>query len=384
MNLFLENYPNNTNILIVIDSLDGGGAESQVLMLAHGLMEKGINTSVFTLRGGGKLVKKAKSLNLHIIEGDLKSKRDLKSLILSFIFLCKTIRKYNPCIVHTFLPLSNFLGSIGGRLSGAKYVITSRRGQIKLNYLKKRWRFIDRVSNFCSNIVTVNSHAIKDEMKEIDSIKLEKIICIRNGLDLNKFKIKKIIRNEIRESLNIKESDFAWIKVANFSSIKGHEDLIRGFAEIDRSYSGKLFFVGKDNGALVKLTKIVKDLKLEQRIKFLGFQEDIPKILSAMDGYICASHTEGFSNAILEAMASQLPIIATKVGGNPEILENGRYGLLIEPNNEKDICKSMEMIMEDTCLRESLSSSCLKVVKDKYSKESMINNHINIYNKGIS
>jgi glycosyltransferase involved in cell wall biosynthesis len=306
------------------------------------------------------------------------------SLFLGFIFLCKTIRKFNPCIVHTFLPLSNFLGSIGGRLARAKYVITSRRGQIKLNYLKKRWRFIDRVSNLCSNIVTVNSFAIKDEMEAIDSIKSEKIICIRNGLDLNKFKIKKLVRNEVRESLDLKESDFAWIKVANFSSIKGHEDLIRGFAEIDRSYSSKLFFVGKDNGTLEKLTKITKDLKLEQRVKFLGFREDIPRILSAMDGYICASHTEGFSNAILEAMASQLPIIATKVGGNPEILENGRYGLLIEPNNKKDICKSMKMIMEDNCLRESLSSSCFEAVKDKYSKESLINNHINIYNKGIS
>ena len=384
MNLFSKNHPNNTNILIVIDSLDGGGAESQVLMLAHGLIKKGINTSIFTLRGGGKLVNKAKNLNLHVIEGNLKSKRDLKSLILGFILLCKTIRKYNPCIVHTFLPLSNFLGSIGGRLSGAKHVITSRRGQIKLNYLKKRWRLIDRISNFCSNIVTVNSFAIKDEMIAIDSIKPEKIICIRNGLNLDKFKINKSVRNEIRQSLDIKESDFAWIKVANFSSIKGHEDLIRGFAEIDRSYSSKLFFVGKDNGSLSKLTKIVNDLKLEERIKFLGFNEDIPKILSAMNGYICASHTEGFSNAILEAMASQLPIIATNVGGNPEILENGKYGLLIEPKNKKDISKSMTMMMQDTCLRESLSGSCFEVVNDKYSKESMINNHINMYNKGIS
>lgn len=384
MNLFLKSPLSNKNILIIIDSLDGGGAESQVLMLAKGLMDKGINTSIFTLRGGGQLTKKAKKLKLNVIEGNFKANRDLKSLVLGFILLLKTIKKYKPSIVHTFLPLSNFLGSIAGRLSGAEYIITSRRGQIKLNYLKKRWRVIDRISNFCSNKVTVNSFAIKDEMEAVDSIKSEKIICIRNGLDLNKFNIDKSVRNKIRKDLNLTELDFAWIKVANFSSIKGHEDLIKGFADIEITHSAKLFFVGKDNGSLTKLTELVKKLKLHDKIKFLEFEENIPNILSAMDGYICASHTEGFSNAILEAMASKLPVIATKVGGNPEILEDGKYGLLIEPKNKQDIYRSMIKVMTNDSLRENLSRLCYELVNKKYNKELMITNYINLYKEGLS
>jgi hypothetical protein len=115
MNLFSINHPNNTNILIVIDSLDGGGAESQVLMLAHGLIKKGINTSIFTLRGGGKLVNKAKNLNLHVIEGNLKSKRDLKSFILTFILLCKTIRNSNKLALSS---RNNLLNNDDFRISG--------------------------------------------------------------------------------------------------------------------------------------------------------------------------------------------------------------------------------------------------------------------------
>ena len=76
---------------------------------------------------------------------------------------------------------------------------------------------------------------------------------------------------------------------------------------------------------LNNLRGLVEELQLEKEVHFLGFIEDIPKILLAMDGYICASHTEGFSNAILEAMAAKLPVIATNVGGNPEIIKHGSW-----------------------------------------------------------
>ncbi len=371
------------NVVLVIDSLDGGGAEHQALMLASGLCDEGFKVTIFPLRGDGQLTEKAKKLNLTIVEGGLKSKRDIKSFILGFILLCKTIRSLNPTIVHTYLPFSNFLGSFAGRLSGASFIITSRRGLIKQNYLKKRWRYIDRLSNFFSNKISVNTLSIKKEMEQVDSANPNKIICIRNGIDLNKFKIDKMVRSQVRSSLCLTEDQFAWVKVANLSNIKGHEDLIKGFKNIDDKYQSKLFFVGKDRGTLSRLRKLVSSLNLENKIKFLGFQEDIPKILSAMDGFICVSHSEGLSNAILEAMAMKLPIIATNVGGNPEILEEQKYGILIEPKSQKDIYNSMTRLMDDKGLRAKLSNACIEGVTNKYSKESMVNSYIDLYESGL-
>lgn len=367
----------NKNVILVIDSLDGGGAEHQALMLAQGLTEKGINNIIFTLRGNGELSKKAKDLN--IIEGGLKPRRDFKSFIKGFILLNKTIRSNKPAIVHTYLPLSNFLGSLAGRISGACLIITSRRGLIKLNYLKKRWRILDRLSNFFSHIITVNSHAITDEMKAIDEVDFKKVVCIPNGIDLNKFKIDNVLRTDIRKSLGLIESEFAWIKVANFSDIKGHEDLIKGFNSIDSKYQKKLFLLGKDRGNLKYIKKIVSDFGLLDQVFFLGFSENIAKILNAMDGFISASHTEGLSNAIIEAMAMKLPIIATNVGGSSEILENQKYGILIEPHNHQSICDSMTEIMENDHLRENLSFACSGIAQKKYSKEVMINSYIELY-----
>ena len=383
MNSSLKNYLNDTNIIIVIDSLDGGGAESQAIKLANGLKKENINITLFPLRSGGVLTKHAKDLDIELIEGNLQSSRNIKSFVRGFLLLCKTIRLKNPAIVHSFLPFSNFIGSLAGLISRAKYIITSRRGLIKLNYLKKRWRLLDKISNFLSDKIIVNSEAIIDEMISVDSVDLDKVICIRNGINLEKFNIKDYCVSDMRSELSLSNSDFAWAKVANFSTIKGHKDLINAFKNINTKYNSKLFLIGKDNGTLNELKDLVIKQNLESKIKFLGFREDIAEILLAMDGYICASHTEGFSNAILEAMASGLPIVATKVGGNSEIIKNEKNGLLVKSKDVNAITRAMTKIMEDSHLSQKLSKDALKTVNQKYNTKKMINSYIDVYKKAV-
>ena len=383
MNLSSKNHLNDTNIIIVIDSLDGGGAESQAIKLANGLNKENVNVTLFPLRSGGALTKHAKDLDIKIVEGDFQSSRDIKSLVKGFILLCKTIRSNNPAIVHTFLPLSNFIGSLAGLISKARYTITSRRGLIKLNYLKKRWRLFDKISNFLSDKIIVNTEAIIDEMINVDDVDLDKVICIRNGINLNKFNIKNYRRNDMRSKLALSSCDFAWAKVANFSSIKGHKDLINAFKDIHIKYNSKLFLIGKDNGTLKELKDLVNTKGLENKIKFLGFREDIPEILLAMDGYICASHTEGFSNAILEAMASGLPIIATNVGGNSEIIKHKKNGLLIKSKDQNAIASTMIKIMKDSTLSQKISGDAKKTVNEKYNTEKMVKSYIDVYEKAV-
>ena len=383
MNSSSKNYLNDTNVIIVIDSLDGGGAESQAIKLACGLKKENINVILFPLRSGGTLTKQATELDIELIEGNLQPRRNIKSFVKGFILLCKTIRLKNPAIVHAFLPLSNFFGSLAALISSAKYTITSRRGLIKLNYLKKRWRLLDKISNFLSNKIIVNSEAIIDEMVNIDSVDLDKVICIRNGINLEKFNVKDYCINDMRSALSLSNSDFAWAKVANFSSIKGHKDLINAFKNIHIKYNSKLFLIGKDNGTLDELKDLVVTQDLESKIKFLGFRDDIPEILLAMDGYICASHTEGFSNAILEAMASGLPIVATKVGGNPEIIRNEKNGLLVKSKDINAITRAMIKIMEDSHLSQKLSKDALKTVNQKYNTKKMVKSYIDVYKEAV-
>ena len=220
-------------------------------------------------------------------------------------------------------------------------------------------------------------------MINIDSVDLEKVICIRNGINLEKFNVKDYCINDMRSAFSLSNSDFAWAKVANFSSIKGHKDLINAFKNIHTKYNSKLFLIGKDNGTLSELKDLVLTLDLDSKIKFLGFRDDIPEILLAMDGYICASHTEGFSNAILEAMASGLPIVATEVGGNSEIIKNKKNGLLVKSKDINAITRAMIKIMEDSHLSQKLSKDALKTVNQKYNTKKMVKSYINVYKEAV-
>ena len=102
-----------------------------------------------------------------------------------------------------------------------------------------------------------------------------------------------------------------------------------------------------------------------------------------MDGYICASHTEGFSNAILEAMASGLPIVATKVGGNSEIIKNKKNGLLVKSKDINAITRAMIKIMEDSHLSQKLSKDALKTVNQKYNTKKMVKSYIDVYKEAV-
>ena len=127
MNSSLKNYLNDTNIIIVIDSLDGGGAESQAIKLANGLKKENINITLFPLRSGGVLTKHAKDLDIELIEGDLRSSRNIKSFVRGFILLCKTIRLKNPAIVHSFLPFSNFIGWSSNFFVSLRLILNSEK-----------------------------------------------------------------------------------------------------------------------------------------------------------------------------------------------------------------------------------------------------------------
>ena len=110
MNLSLKNPLDESNIIIVIDSLDGGGAEAQAIKLASGLKKENIKVSIFPLRSGGTLTKQAKNQNIEIVEGGFKSTRNIKSFIKGFLFLCKTIHSKKKCNSPHFFTFFKFCG----------------------------------------------------------------------------------------------------------------------------------------------------------------------------------------------------------------------------------------------------------------------------------
>lgn len=369
-------------LLYVIGSLEVGGAESQMAMLASTLAAQGHKCDVFALEAHGPLRAILLEAGVVIHDGKFAFSGSLIeksfSLLLALCKLWLVAARFRPNVIHAYLPFTNFMGAVAGKCAFVPIVITSRRGLGNHQNSHVLWKWIDQISNALSTRVTVNSQAVAEDTVKRDGIKRTKILCIYNGLDLSRFQVEPNIRERIRIELGVTHGEFLWVKVANLIFYKGHEDLLTAFAGL-ADKSSKLILVGQDRGIQNALQQQAEDLGLAARVVFLGLRSDIPQLLSAMDGYVMASHEEGFSNAILEAMAAGLPIVATDVGGNREALQDGKLGLVVPARDSVAMLKAMTQLMVDENFRSTISKEAASSVSQLYSVEMMVNAHLRLY-----
>ena len=378
MNLFSKKIKpiKKLKILFIIDSLEVGGAEKQLVMLAKEMYLLKHQVCVYALRGDGPLIEVLENAGILVFKGLLRSERHLSSFLRGLLDLAKVIIKLRPNVLNAFLPLSSFLAAVLGKILLVKYIVISKRGLGKHQDINKKWQYLDKISNYFSHAVTVNSKSVKQDLIKRDGISKSKIICIYNGIDLDKFHANSEKILKARKDLGLHPQEYAWINVGNFVYHKGHQDLVRAFNRIHKQFNVKLFLVGRDRGTMNSIKGLISHLSEDNRIKVLGFQKNVHEILIAMDGYVGSSHTEGFSNAILEAMAANLKIVATDVGGNSEALMSGKYGKIITPNSVQSLTSAMEYTMKDNTLTETRERA------KTFSKENMTSEYLKLYLEG--
>ncbi|MBW2312150.1 MAG: glycosyltransferase [Deltaproteobacteria bacterium] len=343
--------PEKLNILFAIGSLDIGGAEAQMAALISRLHDRRFFCHLFVLQKEGYLKQYIRDLGVPTYDGGLERGDLLKApwkLIPAQLRLIRILLLVRPVVVHSFLPLVTCMGALGGRLTRVPLVITSRRAlgthQERYNIL----RLLDLAANRLSHLVTVNSRAVWEDTVQRDHIDPAKLALIYNGVDVSTFDSARSSRRKTREILGIGSTEKVIIVIGNLIPYKGHGDLLKAASEALTSVPQALFlFAGEDRGIGGRLEKMAAELGVSSRVRFLGLRHDIPQLLAASDISVVASHEEGFSNVILESMASGLPVVATRVGGNPEAVVDGVTGWLVPPRNPTAMAEKIIDLLND-------------------------------------
>jgi glycosyltransferase involved in cell wall biosynthesis len=282
-------------------------------------------------------------LNLpsYLIEVNTRKKIDIIHFNgISYWFLIKRLLKDTPQIgtVHHLINdarISNNIGLIRSLID------ISGENSFFLNIAEKRY------INNIDKIIAVSNYT-KQKIIDTYNVNESKIIVIPNGITLNDVDYTDAKLNEIRIKYNIPNDKRILLFVGRINDPrKGLDDLIRAFAQVSIRHEAILLIVG--GGDKTNINKIVHNLNLHNNIILTGFVDDVTLriIYNICDIYILPSKLEGFGLTLLDAMRAGKPIIATRVGAIPEIIQENENGILVEPNNIKSISDSINKLLED-------------------------------------
>ena len=336
-------------IVYVIASMITGGTQTHLLQLFRFLDRSRYRPHLFCLRDGGDLAGVARELDVPVrsfaMRGTLRDVRDTRGLAR----MVSAMRAIGPAVVHSYLLRGNFYASIAARLSGAGAVVTSKRGLHEPVGISERLAV--RVSNRLSDRILGNSPAVLDFTEAVE------------GVDRDRFR-------PAKDAAGLGEGPVIGA-VTTFKPKKGLAMLLETVAKVRETFPRVRLAVAGEERMDGEAARLASSLGIIDSITLLGRRRDMPKVLSTFDVFILPSESEGMSNALLEAMAMELPSVATAVGGNTTVIEDGVSGVLVERGDSRAMADGVVAILQDAPLAARLGEAGRRRVVDVYSAASM-------------
>jgi len=281
-------------------------------------------------------------------------------------------------VVHCHSPMGGVLARLAARAVGIKTVIYTAHGfHFYDGAPLLNWLIYYNVEKYLSKLTDVLITLNEEDYCRAKNFYARKVVKIPGvGIDLNRFKDLKINRNKKREQLGITDGTVALLSIGEMIKRKNHETILKALAELkNENYVFLLCGRGK---LLNYLKKLSCDLGISNKVKFLGFRNDIPEICIASDIFIFSSYREGLPVSVMEAMAAGLPIIASRVRGNIDLIQNGEGGFLHNPKDIIGIARSIDKLIENRELRINMGQRNKEEIK-KYELQIIKNLMKDIY-----
>ncbi|MFA5059805.1 MAG: lipopolysaccharide heptosyltransferase II [Candidatus Omnitrophota bacterium] len=352
-------------ILQILPELHVGGVETGTVDLAKYLMRNGHEAVVVS--NGGELVGELEKAGVKHFKLPVH-KKSLAAALKSIRSLEKIIRDEKVDIVHARSRVPGWIAYFACRRTKTAFITTCH------GYYGKH--FLSRVMGW-GKLVIVPSEVIGRHMIDDFNVRPENIRHIARSVDLERFSISRVEK---------KPSDEKIIAIiGRLTPLKGHPYFLKSMAKVIRMVPNvKIWVIGdapaKKETYKEELQILVKRLGIADRVEFLGNRRDIPQLLSRTDVLVLSTITqEAFGRVILEAQAAGVPVVATKVGGVVEIIDNEKTGLLVLPKDPDEMAQAVVRILRDQKLAESLVEASQKKIQEKFTLEHMASQTIKTY-----
>lgn len=366
------------HILYVIDQLCGmGGAEHMLFEIVRRLAPSRFRCSIVTFQVDPKF-EALQTIACPLTVLPLRRTYDLNAAKVA-LRLRKVIREENISLVHTFFETSDIWAAPVARLSGCRTLVSSRRDMGILR-VKKHQLAYPFVNPLFKKVLAV-SEEVRSYCLNHDHIRPQRVETLYNGVDLEEMSAR-ALEYDARLKLKFPVGAPIISAVANIRHVKGLDVMARAAAIVCREFPDATFvIVGKvlEPETQTALETLIDSLQLRNNVRFTGQLPNPVPVLRASDVFCLPSRNEGFSNALIEAMGCGLPCVATRVGGNPEALDDGRNGFLIDSEDVISLADRILQLLRDPSRRAQMGSAARTDAEARFSMNAMMNRLMNIY-----
>jgi glycosyltransferase involved in cell wall biosynthesis len=323
-------------IFFLSTSMGMGGADSQLLSAAQELRSRGHEVLIVSLTPLGPMGLEARSLG--IPTESLEMRRgfpDPRGLLR----LVRLVRSWRPDVVHSHMVHANLMARAVRLIAPVPALVSTIHNIFEGGRLRMA---AYPLTNTLVDHMTIVSQAAFDRFVGDGIVPKDILRVVPNGVDMARFRSASSGAGQsVRLSLGLTEGGFVWLAVGRFEVAKDYPNMLRAFAKVrEQEPRAVLLLVGR--GSLQKETEaLARELGLGTGVRFLGVRSDVPEVMSAADGYVMSSAWEGMPMVLLEAAAAGLPIVATRVGGNYEVVRQGETGFLVPPSDHEALGLAM-------------------------------------------
>ena len=359
-----EGRDTRLRVLHVLATLLPGGSEISVLRLLTALDRSRYVAHVAWLRGEPVLADEFRAAGVEVVSIGMRGKLDPWCLFR----LRRYVKDRRIDVVHTHMDVADFYGALAGRLGGARCVVSTKHAPDEFRTRRgfKRYPFLllERLAYEMDDALIVVSEGLCSFLQSAEHLPRRKMVVIGHGIDAT---ARPAPRSEVRSALGLPHHGPLIGAVGRLSPEKGQTVLLRALPAVLAAFPEATCVLAGEGPAREELESEARVLGIRERVVFLGYRRDVPDVLAALDLFVQPSRYEGFGLSLLEAMAAGLPVVASRVGGIPELVEDGVTGVLVPPDAPAALSGAILRLLRDRVEARRLAEAAARRARERHS-----------------
>jgi glycosyltransferase involved in cell wall biosynthesis len=363
--------------LLLCQNLGVGGAEELVLRVSTNLHREGIECAAVAITRSGRIAREIAEAGVRLVEAPGQpGPRDPRA----FANLVRLIRRERPDVVHTYLLNACLYGRLAAIVAGVPAIFAAEQNVYREK--RRRHALLERLLATRTARVVACCRTVAEAYRRQVGVAAAKVAVVYNAVQ---FEPEPDIdqRRIARRRLGLDDDTFVVGNLGRLTEQKGHTVLLEATARLAKRHRGLAVLIAGEGPLRRRLEDQAERLGMARRVHLLGLRRDRATLYGAMDAFALPSRWEGLSLALVEAMGAGRPVVATTVGGNPEVVEHERSGLLVPPDNPNRLEAALESLLVDPARAGRLGRRAAREVRARFAIEQHVRQIAELYRAAL-